>query len=34
MRMAISAGSTLGMLKHTAVDYWNDDCPPMAAALT
>jgi membrane protein len=34
MRMAISAGSTLGMLKHTAVDFWNDDCPRMAAALS
>jgi membrane protein len=32
--MAISAGSTFGLLKHTALDFWNDDCPRMAAALS
>ena len=32
--MAISAGGLLKMLKHTAVDFWNDDCPRMAAALS
>ena len=32
--MAISAGGMLGLLKHTAVDFWNDDCPRMAAALS
>ena len=32
--MAISAGDTLGVLKHTAVDFWTDDCPRMAAALS
>jgi membrane protein len=32
--MKISAGGTLGLLKHTAVDFWNDDCPRMAAALS
>jgi membrane protein len=34
MSMAISAGGTLGLLKHTALDFWNDDCPRMAAALS
>jgi membrane protein len=34
MRMAISAGGTFGLLKHTALDFWNDDCPRMAAALS
>lgn len=24
----------LGLLKHTALDFWNDDCPRMAAALS
>ncbi len=32
--MAFSAGGTLGLLKHTALDFWNDDCPRMAAALS
>src|SRR5688572_29728485 len=32
--MAISAGGTFGLLKHTALDFWNDDCPRMAAALS
>ena len=32
--MANAAGGMLGMLKHTAVDFWNDDCPRMAAALS
>ena len=32
--MKISAGGTLGLMKHTAVDFWNDDCPRMAAALS
>ncbi len=32
--MAFSARGTLGLLKHTALDFWNDDCPRMAAALS
>ena len=32
--MKISAGGTVGLMKHTAVDFWNDDCPRMAAALS
>ena len=32
--MALGAGGTFGLLKHTAVDFWNDDCPRMAAALS
>ena len=32
--MAIPSRGTLGLLKHTAVVFWNDDCPRMAAALS
>ena len=32
--MAISAGGTLKVLKDAVVDFWNDDCPRMAAALS
>ena len=32
--MAISAGGTLRVLKTSAVDFWNDDCPRLAAALS
>jgi membrane protein len=32
--MAFSAGGSVGVLKHAAVDFWNDDCPRMAAALS
>ena len=32
--MAFAVRSNLGLLKHTALDFWNDDCPRMAAALS
>lgn len=32
--MANGVRSSLGLLKHTALDFWNDDCPRMAAALS
>ena len=32
--MALDVRSNLGLLKHTALDFWNDDCPRMAAALS
>ena len=32
--MASAARGSFGLLKHTAVDFWNDDCPRMAAALS
>ncbi len=32
--MALAVRSHLGLLKHAAVDFWNDDCPRMAAALS
>ena len=32
--MGLAVRSNLGLLKHTAVDFWNDDCPRMAAALS
>ena len=32
--MALAVRSNLGLLKHTALDFWNDDCPRMAAALS
>lgn len=32
--MASAKGSTLGILKHTAIDFWHDDCPRLAAALS
>ena len=32
--MALALRSQVGLLKHTAVDFWNDDCPRMAAALS
>ena len=32
--MALAVRSHLGLLKHTAIDFWNDDCPRMAAALS
>jgi membrane protein len=32
--MAIAIRGHLGLLKHTALDFWNDDCPRMAAALS
>ena len=32
--MAISAGGTVGLVKDSLVDFWNDDCPRMAAALS
>ncbi len=32
--MASAKGSIFGIVKHTAVDFWHDDCPRMAAALS
>ena len=32
--MATGVRGILGLLKHTAVDFWNDECPRMAAALS
>jgi len=32
--MATGFRGNLGLLKHTALDFWNDDCPRMAAALS
>ncbi len=32
--MANGVRSSFGLLKHTALDFWNDDCPRMAAALS